>query len=73
LTDSEIVLAEKRYRKKRVPVYPIYKKEMWPFGRGNDDAEHIKLVSVTHVSANQYRVIVSYNDEIGTENLVTVV
>ncbi len=46
---------------------------MWPFGRGNDDAEHIKLVSVTHVSANQYRVIVSYNDEIGTENLVTVV
>ncbi len=46
---------------------------MWPFGRGNDDAEHIKLVSVTHVSGNQYRVIVNYNDEIIIENLVTVV
>ncbi len=73
LTDSEIVLAERRYKKRWAPVYPIYKEEMWPFGRGNDDAEHIKLVSVTHVSGNQYRVIVNYNDEISTENLVTVV
>lgn len=73
LTDEEYPEAEKKYREKWSKIYPIEEREMWLFGRGNDDIGELKQVEISMLKDKVYRVFIDYGNDIKTENEVTVV
>lgn len=73
LTDEEYPEAEKKYKEKWSKIYPIEEREMWLFGRGNDDMGELKQVEISKLKDTVYRVYIDYGNDIKTENEVTVV
>lgn len=73
LTDEEYPEAEKKYKEKWSKIYPIEEREMWLFGRGNDDMGELKQVEISKLKDKVYRVFIDYGNDIKTENEVTVV
>jgi hypothetical protein len=70
LTDAELPAAEARYKAKWEKIYPLYKEEMWLFGRGNDDALTIRTVTIKKLDTNKYSVFIDYGNDIKTQNEV---
>lgn len=73
LTKEERIEAKEKYIKKWSNIYPLYSEEVWLFGRGKDDAENIQNVKIEKVSTMKYRVFNEYNEEIKTQNEVTLI
>ena len=72
-TDEERDSAEIKYKEKWSKIYPIEKKEMWLFGRGNGDIGELKKIEITKNSDLKYNVFIDYGDDIKTKNIVTLI
>lgn len=73
LTDAEFPVAEKKYKEKWAAIYPIEEREMWLFGRGNDDMAELKQLKISKIKDSQYRVFIDYGDGTITDNEVLLV
>lgn len=73
LSEEDFASAEEKYKSTWSEIYPLYTEENWLFGRGNDDALHIKEVKIDKIKNEVYKVFIDYGEGIKTTNEVTLV
>lgn len=73
LTEDEYPSALNNYQKKWLKIYPLRNIDIgssWLFGRGQDDIENIRDVTITKLSNLKYDVFVDYGEGLKTQNKV---
>lgn len=65
--------AEKAYKSRWESVYPLYKEETWPFGRGNGGEEKLQNVKIEPAGGLNYLVIIDFAPSFRTVNSVRLI